>query len=211
VGEGHIGLVESVSIIDKCVSNCLTPGHSHRQIFGSLPKNTNEEDIVEPTVSTIDILKAQRARKAAVKNAEEESVTESESEPETKSKVNATTSENSPPTSEDPDGRLSWDFADKGAVPPGLRQKDLANNITHPVTAQHNPPIRSEITRVSTPPATSSSGAGRARPSSLADPPQVHRDAPQVSQQPRVHQAKSTQKRHSTPVVKSHRLKKSAN
>jgi hypothetical protein len=58
--------------------------NSHRQIFGSLRRNIDEEDMVDPVVSTLDILKAQRARKAAARQqaAAESSVTESKSEPE---------------------------------------------------------------------------------------------------------------------------------
>ena len=39
--------------------------YSHRQIFGTLPHNLDEEDLVNPQVSSLNLLKAQRARKTA--------------------------------------------------------------------------------------------------------------------------------------------------
>ena len=60
----------------------------HRRIFGTLPKNMDEEDMVDPVVSTLDILKAQWAHKAAEAwaQAEERSqLSESETKPETQS------------------------------------------------------------------------------------------------------------------------------
>lgn len=172
--------------------------------------------MVQPNVSTLDLLKAQRARKAAAKMAEE-SVTEDESETENQLKENPPPiSENPLPTSDDPllvsSDRLSWDFADEAAVPPGLRRKDVARNDAHSSTAQHNPPIRSEKTRSSTPPTALSSAAGGG-PSSSSEP--LLQRAPLASQQQkqqlRVRQILSTQTRHSSPVGKSRRLQKSAN
>ena len=60
----------------------------HRRIFGTLPKNMDEEDMVDPVVSTLDILKAQWAHKAAEAWAQAEEcsqLSESETKPETQS------------------------------------------------------------------------------------------------------------------------------
>ena len=62
MGKGHIGLVEFVSFL--CDSLNANTKYSHRQIFGILPRNVDEEDLVDPQVSSLDVLKAQRARKA---------------------------------------------------------------------------------------------------------------------------------------------------
>ena len=79
MGEGHTGLVEYVSTI-KLLS-LLYYLKSHRQIFASLPKNMDEEDMVEPHVSTLDILKAQRAQKAAARQLEEQEQSRNRSPP----------------------------------------------------------------------------------------------------------------------------------
>jgi hypothetical protein len=62
MGKGHIGLVEFVSFL--CDSLNANTKYSHRQIFGTLPRNVDEEDLVDPQVSSLNVLKAQRARKA---------------------------------------------------------------------------------------------------------------------------------------------------
>ena len=63
MGEGHIGLVEYVSsLYEPLYANTK---YSPRQIFGSLPRNVDDEDLVDPQVSSLNLLKAQRARKAA--------------------------------------------------------------------------------------------------------------------------------------------------
>ena len=63
MGKGHVGLVEYVSIIRDSLDANMN--YSHRQIFGTLPHNLDEEDLVNPQVSSLNLLKAQRARKTA--------------------------------------------------------------------------------------------------------------------------------------------------
>lgn len=189
MGEGHLGLVEYVS--ENEVFPSTSSSNFNRQIFGSIPKNMDEEDMVEPNVSTLDLLKAQRARKAAAKKAKEESETESETEPENP----PPTSENLPSASENRDpppvsNQLSWDFGDEATVP---------------LPAQHNPPIRSEITRPSTPPVASTSAANHPHQAPSSEP--LRRHASPASKKPHAHQTQSTQIRRS-PVGKSHRSKK---
>jgi hypothetical protein len=43
----------------------LIQKYSFRKIFGTLPCNVEEEDLVDPQVSSLNLLKEQRARKAA--------------------------------------------------------------------------------------------------------------------------------------------------
>lgn len=63
MGEGHVGLVEHVSFLRDSLD--ADTKYSHRQVFGTLPRNVDEEDLVDPQASSINLLKAQRARKAA--------------------------------------------------------------------------------------------------------------------------------------------------
>ena len=155
MGEGHVRLVEYVSVNE--IFSSRSTNYTilfHRQIFGSVPKNINEEDILHPTVSTLDLLKAQRARKAAAKKALEESETESETQPEFRidpenpppvppSEIPPSTPASEIPLSASEDSlaaskHLSWDFADERTVPPGLRRKDVQRRNPYADTAQHN-------------------------------------------------------------------------
>jgi hypothetical protein len=113
----------------------------HRQIFGTLPKSGDQDD-TEEAVSTLDILKAQRARKAAARKAkEEDSVTESDSEDEDVTVAPASRTSNP----------MLWNFSDEGAIPPGQRTAQAA--------------IHFENTRPSTPPLASTSAPSHLRPS----------------------------------------------
>ena len=205
MGEGHLRLVEYVS--ENEVFPSTSSSNFNRQIFGSIPKNMDEEDMVEPNVSTLDLLKAQRARKAAAKKAKEESETESETEPENPPPA----SENLPSASENHDpppmsNQLSWDFGDEATVPHGLRSNLLHKDVTsNDLPAQHNPPIRSEITQPSTPPVASTSAANHPHQAPSSEP--LRRHASPASKKPHAHQTQSTQIRRS-PVGKSHRSKK---
>jgi hypothetical protein len=151
----------------------------------------DEEDMVDPVVSTLDILKAQRARKAAARQqaekAAESSVTESESEPE----------------AQQPERAVSPSFSDlpNGSHPPGLRRHEDITMNNDAGTAQYNlVPIRPTNTRPPTPPLASTSAAipGHLRPAPSSDPPQGH--ASKASQQPHAHQTKTLQKQRSSPV-----------
>lgn len=190
----------------------------------------DEDDMVEPNVSTLDLLKAQRARKAAAMKAQEESETESETEDETTRNPLPTSenappaseralpaSKNPPPASENPlhaSKDLSWNFVEEAAVPPGLRRKDL---VRMPLgdTAQHNSPVRSENAGcLSTLPVASTSAAIGIQmcraPSS--EPLKAHAfQASQASQQLHAHQSRSTQKSPFSSVGKSGWHKKSGN
>jgi hypothetical protein len=42
--------------------------YSHRQVFGSLPRNVDDEDLVNSQISSLNILKAQRAHKLKAAN-----------------------------------------------------------------------------------------------------------------------------------------------
>ena len=158
--------------------------------------------MVQPNVSTLALLKEQRARKAAEKKAAEESETESDSQPENPPSA----SENSPVRPPQP----SWDFSDEAAVPPAFRRKDATRSEPNTGTGEleHNPPIRSEKTRRSTPPVASGSipAAIQLRRREPSPQPQP-RHASQASQQLREHQTQSTQKRRSSPVNQSRRSK----
>jgi hypothetical protein len=185
VREGYLGLVEYVSANEVFFSSSTT--NSHRQIFGSTPQNMDEEDIVEH-VSTVDLLKTQRACKAAAKKAAEDSETESESQtdPKTPSDDTPRASENPPPVENQP----SSDFADEAAVPPGQCRKDVTRNNPRGGNTRHTPPVAS----------TSAVPLRQAAPS---EP--LRGQASQASQQPRGHQTMSTQslKPHSSPLGKS--------
>ena len=92
----------------------------------------DEEDMLQPNIPTLNLLKAQRAHKAAAKKAKEEheSVTESESEPENPPPVSDNPPSASLPASENPPSNLnqplaSWNFSDIAAVPPGLHRKNI--------------------------------------------------------------------------------------
>ena len=63
MGKGHVELVEYVSIIHDSLDANMN--YLHRQIFGTLPHNLDEEYLVNPQVSSLNLLKAQRARKTA--------------------------------------------------------------------------------------------------------------------------------------------------
>lgn len=184
----------------------------------------DEDDIEESNMSTLDILKAQRARKAAAKKAEEESETESESQsmngfenPGPTSENPLPASENPPPASENPlptsdnppppSNQISWDFADEAAVPPGLRRKDVTKNNHQANTIQHNRPIHSDNTWLSTPPLAvpSTSAANHQHQTPSSAPLQVH--SSQALQRPRPRQIQSSQKPRMSPqaVGKSRR------
>jgi hypothetical protein len=66
LGEGHLGLVERVSHSKPSILY-IHFNRFHRHIFGSLPTNVDEEDVLQPVISTLSILKEQRARKAAAR------------------------------------------------------------------------------------------------------------------------------------------------
>jgi hypothetical protein len=188
VGEGHLGLVEYVSANELLFFSSIT--NSHRQIFGSIPKNMDEEDLVEPVVSTLNLLKAQRARKAAVKKAEEDSDTEPE-----------TQTYNPPPASEIAprvENQQSFNSADEAAVPPRLRHKDVTRNNPHGDSAQHNP-------RPTSPVASTSSDV---RLRQVAPSELLQGQTSQASQQPRGHQTTQNLKQRSSPLGKPRRHNK---
>jgi hypothetical protein len=194
VGEGYLRLVEYVSANEVFFGGSTT--NSYRQIFGSIPKNVNEEDMVEPVVSTLKLLMAQRARKAAAKKAEEDSDTE----PETQPNIPFENPPVPPPASENPppvENQHSLDFADEAAVPPRLRHKEVTRNNTHGDSAQHNPRPTS--------PVASTSAAVHLRQAAPLE--SLQGQTSQASQQPHGHQTKSTKnlKQRSSPLGKSRR------
>ena len=187
--------------------------------------------MLHPNISSLDILKAQRAKKAAAKMAiDSESVTESESEPEIQppAPVNPppptenqpSTSANPPPPAENQPStsanpppvlnQLSWNFGDDLAFPPGLCRKNvtrsdrLADTQAAQCDWQHNPLTRSETSPTGRPPVSSASAVKHPHhraPSSES----LQIQASQASQQPPAPQTQSTQRRHSSPVGKSRR------
>jgi hypothetical protein len=231
MGEGYLGLVEHVSIVEISESFPYYFIQFIRQIFGSLPKNL-DEDMLEPNFSTLDILRAQRAQKAAIRHQvegasrspvpEPESDTESDSEPENEA------AEPPPPHALPPSNLLEDLELGLENLPPGLRRKDIARNQPHAGTAQRNSPVRLVNPQRSTPPVASSSTAGHAL---LSGPPQGHLSESQASQRPRARQTQSlselpqghlsqasqrpssrqtqsSQKQRSSRVGKSHRPRK---
>ena len=199
MGEGHIRLVEYVSMKKLFHSLGLLKPILYRQIFGSIPKNIEEEDMVQPNVSTLALLKEQRARKAAAKKAAEDSETESETQPEPSENLNLLpASENPPSASENPlvtPTRLSWNFSDEAATPSVFHNKD-GTRSEHQAQAdiaqlEHNPPIRR-----STPPFATT-----------ANNKLCHREPSPQPQLRHTSQASSSQKRRSSPAKKSRRPK----
>ena len=104
--------------------------NSHRQIFGSLPRNMDEEDMVEPNVSALDILKAQHACKAAARHQAEE---DKSSETESKSSETESESESEKPL-------LLPDFFDDADPNLPLCFKDVIRN-TQPSTPWPQSPL----------------------------------------------------------------------
>jgi len=129
-----------------------------RHIFGSLPTNVDEEDLVQPVISSLNTLKAQRARKAVARHqateatrnglpspgqgarrvspsAASQSLTESETESETEEEdvgphPAAPTSENPLPSSPRAQ-QQSWNFLDQN-LPPGVRRKSVTSKPQAP-------------------------------------------------------------------------------
>lgn len=58
MGEGHVGLVEYVGFLRDYLVYA-DKKYSNRQVFGSLPRNFNDEDLVTSQISSLNILKAQ--------------------------------------------------------------------------------------------------------------------------------------------------------
>jgi hypothetical protein len=151
VGEGHFGLVEHVSAMIVLVHIST---NSYRQIFGTLPKNMDEEDMLEPNVSTLDILMAQRARKAAAKRqAEEESETESESENEIRNPAHTSNAQ--------PSGSGSTPTLTSTSPAGGLHQAPSSELESPQGRPSHA--FQQARVRPSTPPLASSSAAGHLR------------------------------------------------
>lgn len=175
-----------------------------RQIFGHLPKNTNREDIVDPANSTLDILKEQRARKAAARvlappvtiesdteSESSDSVTESESEIENPQPLEVQVA---PPPS-NPSQQSSH------CLPPGLRRKDIMiANPSHAKTSGSSVPLLL-ANKPYRNPLGPTSGTGHLRQDVSSDPPQENNIQPEASQQPHTYQTQT--------VGKSHRHKKS--
>ena len=104
-------------ICELCVIYCLAfiLIHFHRQIFGSLPTNVDDEDVINPVVSSLNILKEQRACKATVRHQSTEAsshISNSRSPEPKGAHVAASTSKIPPPSSPSADQR-SWDFSNE--------------------------------------------------------------------------------------------------
>jgi hypothetical protein len=180
----------------------------YRQIFGSLPTNVDEEDVVQLVISTFDILKAQRARKAAARqqaaggkptnapprpdhnlNApqleqpEDDSRTESESK-EPASKDSETESESDDPNNQKANTSKNFQAASSWQIQP-LRFKVVNTHASATVAS------------------TSSSSSAKSRlpvqQVCSSELPRLGERPVQASKQPHARQSQSTQQRHSSP------------
>ena len=128
--------------------------------FGTPPKNMDEEDMVELNVSTLNILKAQHACKAAARHqAEEQSETKSETEPETPPQTSPTLNawHSTPPLTSTSTAGHQLHWAPSSEPPRG-----------HPSQAYQQPHAWP-----STPPLTSASAAGhQLHQAPSSEPPQ---------------------------------------
>ena len=164
-----------------------------RHIFGSLPTNVDEEDLVQPVISSLNTLKAQRACKAAARHqateatrnaspspgqggrrvspsAASQSLTESETEEEDVGPHPAAPTSENPLPSSPRAQQQSWNFSDQN-LPPGVRRKSVTSKPQAP-GSRPLPPLHFSNARASTPPlhpSTSVKGHLRRVPSS--EPP----------------------------------------